>query len=291
MIRQMKRNFNEWLKSFRKSIADWTYYTDFPKVYRNVDKIKIELNLLNSLINSKNIENEFRELVNKYPEVLKVIPTLLAKRESEIRITNKGKDVIFKFNNKNHTIEEYSLFMRKTGLFDLIENNIISDLTDYVKGVEVGLDTNARKNRTGKAMENIVESYIVDAGFIKDINYFSEMRTSEIKNKFGIELNLENIDQSRAEKRFDFVVVVNNNVYAIETNFYSSSGSKLNETARSYKMIAQETKNVENFKFIWITDGLGWNSAKNNLEETFDVLNNLFNLNDLENEILNKILK
>ena len=287
----MKRNFNEWLKTFRKSIADWTYYTDFPKVYKNADKIKIELNLLNSLINSKNIENEFRELVNKYPEVLKVIPTLLAKRESEIRITNKGKDVIFKFNNKNHTIEEYSLFMRKTGLFDLIENNIISDLTDYVKGVEVGLDTNARKNRTGKAMENIVESYIVDAGFIKDINYFSEMRTSEIKNKFGIELNLENIDQSRAEKRFDFVVVVNNNVYAIETNFYSSSGSKLNETARSYKMITQETQNIENFKFVWITDGLGWNSAKNNLEETFDVLDSLFNLKDLENGILNKILK
>lgn len=291
MIRQMKRNFNEWLKSFRKSIADWTYYTDFPKVYRNVDKIKIELNLLNSLINSKDIENEFRELVIKYPEVLKVIPILLAKRENEIRITDKGKDIKFIFNNTKHTIEEYALFMRKTGLFELIENNIISDLTDYVKGVEVGLDTNARKNRTGKTMENIVESFIVDAGFIKGVNYFSEMRTSEIKEKFDIELNLENINKSKAEKRFDFVIVVNDNVYAIETNFYSSSGSKLNETARSYKMITQETQNIENFKFVWITDGLGWNSAKNNLEETFDVLDSLFNLKDLENGILNKILK
>ena len=161
----MKRNFNEWLNKFIDNVADWRYYTDFPKVYNNVDAIKVELNLLNSLINSKDIENDFRNLVTKYPEVLKAVPILIAKRGSEVRIVDKGKDKNFNFNKLNYTIDEYVYFMDKTGLFDLLSNHIISDLLDYVKGVEVGLDSNARKNRTGKAMENIVESFIVDAGF------------------------------------------------------------------------------------------------------------------------------
>ena len=287
----MKREFNKWLNKFIDSVADWTYYTNFPKVYDNVDSIKIELNLLNSLINSKNIEQDFRNLVEKYPEVLSAVPILLARRGSEIRIVDKGKDKKFNFKKINYTVDDYVNFMDKTGLFDLLSNHIISDLIDYVTGVEVGLDSNARKNRTGTAMENIVESFIVDAGFIRDVNYFKEMRTSEIRDKFGIDLQLESIDESRAEKRFDFVIKGIDIVYAIEVNFYSGGGSKLNETARSYKMLAQETSVIDRFKFIWITDGKGWNTAKRNLEETFDVLDHLYSINDLEEGILNKIIK
>ncbi len=287
----MKRNFNEWISKFKDSVADWTYYVDFPKVYRNVDSIKIELHLLNSLINSKDIENEFRTLVSKYPEVLKVVPILLAKRDKEIKIIDKGKDKNFDFFNQNFSIDEYVDFMHKTGLFDLLSNHIISDLTDYVKGVEVGLDTNARKNRTGTAMENIVEAFILDAGFIKDVTYFKEMKTSKIKELFGIELTLESLDESKAEKRFDFVIKTEQKVYAIEVNFYSGGGSKLNETSRSYKMLAQESKDISNFEFVWFTDGIGWNSAKKNLEETFDVLEHMYNIDDLENGILTQIIK
>ena len=287
----MKRNFNEWLNKFIDSVADWRYYTDFPKVYNNVDAIKVELNLLNSLINSKDIENDFRNLVNKYPEVLKAVPILIAKRGSEVRVVDKGKDKNFNFNKLNYTIDEYVYFMDKTGLFDLLSNHIISDLLDYVKGVEVGLDSNARKNRTGKAMENIVESFIVDAGFIRDVNYFKEMRTSEIRDRFGIDLQLESLDESKAEKRFDFVIKSETSVYAIEVNFYSGGGSKLNETARSYKMLAQEASSIPGFKFVWITDGIGWNTARRNLEETFDVLEDIYNINDLESGILAKIIK
>jgi type II restriction enzyme len=287
----MKRNFNEWVNKFIDSVADWRYYTDFPKVYNNVDAIKVELNLLNSLINSKDIENDFRNLVTKYPEVLKAVPILIAKRGSEVRIVDKGKDKNFNFNKLNYTIDEYVYFMDKTGLFDLLSNHIISDLLDYVKGVEVGLDSNARKNRTGKAMENIVESFIVDAGFIRDVNYFKEMRTSEIRDRFGIDLQLESLDESKAEKRFDFVIKSETIVYAIEVNFYSGSGSKLNETARSYKMLAQEASTIPGFRFVWITDGIGWNTARRNLEETFDVLEDIYNINDLESGILSKIIK
>ena len=284
----MKRHFNEWLSTMRDSIATWRYYTDFEKVYSNVESIKVELNILNSLIGSRNIENEFKQLLKEYPKTLKVVPILLAKREKEIKITDSEGEFLFNFNKPNYTIEEYAKFMRETGLFDLLEKHIINNLVDYVTGVEVGMDTNGRKNRTGDAMEDLVESYLVKYGLVKGVSYFKEMTKSEIEEKFNLDLNCIS-NQGKTEKRFDFVMYVNNHVYACECNFYGSSGSKLNETARSYKNLAIESKKVEGFTFVWFTDGIGWNTAKHNLEETFDVLETIFNLKDLDNGVLNKL--
>lgn len=284
----MKRNFNEWLSTMKDSIATWKYYTDFEKVYSNVESIKVELHILNSLIGSKNIENEFKQLLVEYPKTLKVIPILLAKREKEIKITNAEGEFLFNFNQPNYSIDEYTKFMRETGLFDLLEKHIINNLVDYVTGVEVGMDTNGRKNRTGDAMEDLVESYFVKYGLVKGISYFKEMSKSEIEAKFN--LNLDCIsNQGKTEKRFDFVLYVHNHVYACECNFYGSSGSKLNETARSYKNIAMEAKDVKGFTFVWFTDGIGWNTAKHNLEETFDVLDTMYNLSDLKQGALEKL--
>lgn len=284
----MKRNFNEWLSTMKDSIATWKYYTDFEKVYSNIESIKVELHILNSLIGSKNIENEFKQLLVEYPKTLKVIPILLAKREKEIKITNAEGEFLFNFNQPNYSIEEYTKFMRETGLFDLLEKHIINNLVDYVTGVEVGMDTNGRKNRTGKAMEDLVESYFVKYGLVKGVSYFKEMSKSEIELRFN--LNLDCIsNQGKTEKRFDFVLYIHNHVYACECNFYGSSGSKLNETARSYKNIAMEAKDVKGFTFVWFTDGIGWNTAKHNLEETFDVLDTMYNLSDLEQGALEKL--
>lgn len=285
----MERNFNEWLSTMRDSIATWRYYTDFEKVYSNVESIKVELNILNSLIGSRNIENEFKQLLKEYPKTLKVVPILLAKREKEIKITDAEGEFLFNFNKPNYTIEEYTKFMRETGLFDLLEKHIINNLVDYVTGVEVGMDTNGRKNRTGDAMEDLVESYLVKYGLVKGVSYFKEMTKSEIEEKFNLDLNCIS-NQGKTEKRFDFVLYVNNHVYACECNFYGSSGSKLNETARSYKNLAIESKQVEGFTFVWFTDGIGWNTAKHNLEETFDVLDTTYNLKDLDEGALEKLL-
>lgn len=284
----MKRNFNEWLSTMKDSIATWKYYIDFEKVYSNIESIKVELHILNSLIGSKNIENEFKQLLVEYPKTLKVIPILLAKREKEIKITNAEGEFLFNFNQPNYSIEEYTKFMRETGLFDLLEKHIINNLVDYVTGVEVGMDTNGRKNRTGDAMEDLVESYFVKYGLVKGVSYFKEMSKSEIELRFN--LNLDCIsNQGKTEKRFDFVLYIHNHVYACECNFYGSSGSKLNETARSYKNIAMEAKDVKGFTFVWFTDGIGWNTAKHNLEETFDVLDTMYNLSDLEQGALEKL--
>lgn len=284
------RNFEDWLLTLTDSIAGWRYYTDFHKVYRNTHKIKVELNILNSLIGSKDIKNDFKSLIQRYPEVIKVIPILIAKRESEIRITSEDGERKFDFKKMNHSIDTYIMFMEKTGLFDLLQHRIIGNLEDYVKGVEVGLDTNARKNRTGTAMEDLVEAHLVALGYQKNSTYFTQVTADEIYNIYGIDVRRVN-SEDKASKRFDFVVKSDKHIYAIEVNFYSSGGSKLNETARSYKMIAQESKAISNFTFIWITDGKGWLTAKKNLEETFLVLPHVYNLNDLYNKELLKVLK
>lgn len=284
------RNFNDWLSTMRDSIATWKYYTDFEKVYKNVDAIKIELNILNSLIGSKNIETDFKNILTDYPKTLKVIPILLAKREKEIKIKDAEKEYLFNFKKMNYTIDEYSKFMRNTGLFDLLENHIINNLVDYIMGVEVGMDTNGRKNRTGEAMEDLVESYLIKYGLVKNKTYFKEMTKTEIEKRFNYDLSKIS-NNGKTEKRFDFVVKIDNRIYAIECNFYGSSGSKLNETARSYKNLALESKQIDEFIFVWITDGIGWNTAKHNLEETFDVLDTLYNLKDLDEGVLSSLFK
>lgn len=279
------RNFHTWLSNFSYSIADFGYYIDFNKVYKNVDSIKIELNILNSLIGSKNIETDFENLISKYPETLKCIPILLAVRESEIFAGENGEVKLYTFDKNVNTIDEYKLFMKKTGLFDLLSNHIINNLYDYVTGVETGLDSNGRKNRGGHQMEDLVESYIQKAGFKRDENYFKEMYVSEVSRKWNIDLSAVS-NQGKMEKRWDFVVKTDNCIYLIETNFYGSGGSKLNETARSYKTIATEMKNVKGAKFVWFTDGAGWKSAARNLEETFDVLDDIYSINDMQNGIM-----
>ena len=284
------RDFNTWLSNFRYSIADFGYYIDFEKVYKNVDSIKIELNILNSLIGSKNIESDFKSLIAKYPETLKCIPILLAVREYEIFAGENGDVKLYTFNKQINTVEEYKLFMRKTGLFDLLSKHIINNLYDYVTGVETGLDSNGRKNRGGHQMEDLVESYIQKAGFKRDINYFKEMYVSEVSRKWNIDLSSVS-NQGKMEKRWDFVVKTDNCIYLIETNFYGSGGSKLNETARSYKTIATEMKNVKGAKFVWFTDGAGWKSAARNLEETFDVLDDIYSINDMQNGIMKEVFK
>ncbi|NLN47861.1 MAG: restriction endonuclease [Clostridiales bacterium] len=235
------RNFDEWLGKFKFSISGYDYYVDFDKVTKNVEKLKVELNILNSLIGSKNIEDEFEKIIMKYPETLKCIPLLLAVRGNEIYVQDEEGAFIYRFDRMNYTLEQYKIFMEKTGLFDLISNHLVNNLVDYALGVETGLDTNGRKNRGGHQMENLVESYIKKAGFIKN-----------------------------------------------ETNFYGgiSGGSKLNETARSYKMLAQEASSVDGFTFVWITDGTAWRRAKGNLKETFIVLDTIFNIDDMENGIM-----
>ena len=284
------RGFDAWLEKFRPSISSYSYYIDFEKVVRNIESVKVELNILNSLIGSKSIEEDFKKIIEKYPETLSCIPLLLAVRGNEIYAQDDEGAFLYNFNNMNYSAEQYKIFMRKTGLFDMIANHIVNNLVDYALGVETGLDSNGRKNRGGHQMENLVEGFIKKAGFVKGETYFKEMYIHQITEKWDIDLSAIS-NQGKTEKRFDFVVKTPDMIYGIETNFYSGGGSKLNETARSYKTLALETDRIDGFTFVWFTDGKGWTSARHNLEETFDVMEHVYSVDDMENGIITEIFK
>ena len=287
----MKRDFAEWLLTFTDSIANYKYYIDFETIYKNAEIYKVELNMLNSLIGSQNIEQDFENLVKKYPEVLKCVPTLLAVRQTEIIVLDdEGNKFEYNFKNMNYNVEQYTVFMRETGLFDLLEKHLINNLYDYVLGVECGLNSNARKNRGGHLMEDLVEKFIQRAGFKKDKTYFKEMYLQDIERRWKLDMSFIS-NKNQATKRFDFVIKTDKCIYGIETNFYASGGSKLNETARSYKMIAEEAERVVGFEFVWFTDGMGWISARNNLRETFDNMEHIYNIADMKNGIMKEIFK
>lgn len=258
------RSFEDWLETFRDSINTYQYYVDFEKVYANVEKLKVEVYILNSLVKSKNIEADFENLLAEYPKCMKVIPILLAVRKAEIFCQDDAGEFIYNFDAPNQSIAQYKYFMRESGLFNLLANHLISNLYDYLTGVEVGLDSNGRKNRGGHQMERLVEKFLKRAG----VDYSAETYLPEI--------------EVFANKRWDFVVRTAENIFALETNFYTGGGSKLNETARSYRLIAEQAEKIDGFRFVWITDGVGWRSARQNLYETFSVLRDLYNIRDLE---------
>ena len=287
----MIRDFDSWLNHFRTSISGYDYYVDFPKVFQKVEAIKIELNILNSLIGSTNIEGDFIRIIERYPDVLKCVPILLAVRGYEIFAQDHDGAFVYRFDQQNYSIDQYVTFMRKTGLFDMIANHLVHSLVDYVYGVETGLDSNGRKNRGGRQMEDLVERFIQQAGFEKDVAYFKEMYLEDVEQRWRLDLSALS-NQGKARKRFDFVVKAPHRIYAIETNFYGGTGggSMLNETARSYKMLALESRTVRDFAFVWITDGTAWRSARGNLRETFDVLDTLYSIHDLEQGILRNVL-
>ena len=284
----MERNFNLWLSQFKESIADYKYYIDFDVVYQHVSDYEDGLNLLNGLRgkNGLDFDNKFISLVNEYGnKVLRCIPILLAKREYDIFCIDSNHQIKYNFFKVEQTPEEYLYFVKETGLYKLLSDKLTGNLIDYVYGVEAGLNSNGRKNRGGHLMEKLVESYIKKAGFIKNNTYFKEMYLSDLESKTGLDLSsLSNAGTTA--KRFDYVIITDKCVYACECNFYASGGSKLSETARSYKTLALESKGITNFKFVWFTDGVGWTSARNNLKETFDVLNDIYCIKDLENNIL-----
>ena len=249
----MKRTFEDIMNSLKTTISDYKFYTDFDKVERKIEDYRKELIELNSLIGSTQIQIDFQKLIESNPEVLKAIPILLAKRDMFINVLDIDEKV-FHFDYINLSIDEYVRFMEETGIFYLLQNKKITSLIDYVIGIEVGLDSNARKNRSGQQFANLVEKFILESKYKKC--YMKEVSTKTINSKFGIDLNI-NFEDSRTEKVFDFIIESQEYVYLIEVNFYSGGGSKLNETARSYRMLNNELSNIDKVKFVWITDGVG----------------------------------
>lgn len=297
----MKKNFEYIISNLKNSITPTDFFVDYPKVYLNIKDYERHLNLMNSLIGKENIENEFVDLISYDPEIMKSIPILLATHETKFKVVNvptavildniKNKNfeiideqyICYDFGNINHPISDYADFLKKSGLLDLLKNRKIKNLVDYAIGIEVGMDTNARKSRSGQIMELIVEEYIK----LLSVEYHTQIKSVDIDKLYGT--NLCSI--GKATKKFDFVYKskVDGKIVLMEVNYYGTQGSKPNETAKSYIELNNKVNKIANTKFVWITDGKGWIPSKNNLEDAYDEIEHLYIIKDLENGILEKL--
>ncbi|CAM3821518.1 type II restriction endonuclease [Arcobacter cloacae] len=284
--------------TLQDSIFTWDYFTDFEKVKTNVKKIEKELNLLNYLIGKENIEEEFLSLVEEYPKVRKILPILIAIRDDKLSSTPiitdmqslipQNKRYIFNDEIDENIKKELLLFFRETGLKDFFENKAVKNLVDYCVGVEVGFDTNARKNRTGILMENIVGKYLQNyCSKYTNFSFIEQGTQKRIKDFFNYDIEID-----KNSRRFDFALYdkVLNKLFLIEVNYYSGGGSKLKATAGEYQYLNDFLK-AQNLTFIWITDGMGWNTALRPLEETFNHNDYVINLEMLKSGVLDEICK
>lgn len=296
----MKKSFDEVIGSLRETISGYDFFTDFEKVFKNVKEIEVELNILNYLIGKvDNFDSEFCALITKYPNVLRAIPILLAvrnkKQNDSIKVFDNNEILEYNFIVKNKSNEEYLEFIKKTGLVKLFTEDKIKNLVDYVTGVEVGLDSNARKNRGGTTMEDLIKMNLIEIELRNSgMKVLSQATKSDIAREFNTN-KLDNLvlvkETGGANKTFDFAVLSpTGKIYLIEVNFYSSGGSKLNETARSYTRLQEEINKLNGVEFVWITDGTGWKTARNNLHEAYQTITNLITLDTLKDD-LKDILK
>ncbi len=279
--------FKYLISTLKPTIKDWNYFVNWEKVLHNYHAIELELNLLNSLIGKSNIEEEAFKLFTKYPETIKTIPILIACREFELILLSNYK---YGFNyekflfNDILDVSKAINFMKSTRLFELFENKKIKSIPDYVIGIETGLDSNGRKNRSGSSMESIVSFYVEAQCLKKSWEWLGQATQKKIFEKWGKKITVE-----KSDRQIDFAILANNKLFLIEANYYGGSGSKLKSTAGEYKSDFRRWK-ADGHDFIWITDGDGWKSTHKPLRETFDETDVILNLDMLEKGLLENII-
>ena len=284
----MNKDFNTLITTFKSSIKTWDYFVNWKKVFANSSDLEITLNKLNYLLGKEELKVEFQKLYTSNPDIVKALPVLLAVRESKLEVFDKAtkNSEFFDFTGVEKDCDKYYEFLEKSGLARLFQKDGIKNLVDYVMGVEVGLDSNGRKNRGGSLMEEIVESFIRELCDKNGFEYIAQARSTEIKGKWNIDVKVD-----KSERSFDFAVFnpKNKKVKLFEVNFYNGGGSKLKAVCGEFKSLYRELRD-QNIDFVWVTDGLGWFTTKRPLEETYNHNEFVFNLNMLEAGILDELV-
>lgn len=283
----MKKDFDHLVSTFRSSIKTWDYFVNWNKVFANSANFEIALNKLNYLLGKDDLRGEFYRLYESNPDIAKALPVLLAVRENNLEIYNKTSKELesYNFSGEGEDVNKYFEFLDKSGLIKLFQRDGIKNLVDYVIGVEVGLDSNGRKNRGGTLMEEIVGLFLEDFCKQNNLKYIPQASPSKIKLKWNFDIVVD-----KSERSFDFAVYnpQSNKIKLFETNFYNGGGSKLKAVCGEFRSLYDELKR-QNIEFIWITDGLGWHTAKRPLEETYNHNDYVFNLSMLEDGALNEL--
>lgn len=263
------KGFNRFMSQLQETNQTLDFFCDFDKIAANVDNIKLSLCMLNSLIGSTDLRRSVETIWKRDPSAFGVMDILIAVRSEgkKLVLDSQGQCVIL--DNLFESVDGVMEYLEGTGLAEIFRDGLIKDLVDYVFGIETGLDSNARKNRSGRIMESVVANLFNKNGILFRQEVYST-EWSQLQRVLGDD-----------EKRFDFVVSSTSTIYLIEVNFYSGGGSKLNEVARSYSDIAPKINNVPGFEFVWITDGIGWKSARNKLQEAYNIIPSVYNLTSI----------
>lgn len=295
----MNLSADERLKMFLEtlSVTNRTpeYYVNWDKVERETRKFELELNTLNYLIGKENIREEAFVLFKKQPDLLKAIPSLIASRDKVLDVLIIDENDNMSFDNIDFSLIEpkflvkYVDFIERSGLLDFLQNKANRSLVDYVYGVEAGLDSNARKNRSGTTMEGILERHVDKLSSSLGLEWKAQATAPFIKENWNIEVPVD-----KSERRFDVAIYSpqKHKVWLIETNYYGGGGSKLKAVAGEFTELSQfVTTSNDEVEFIWVTDGQGWKTAHLPLSEAFGYIQHVFNLNMLKQDFLQDLLK
>jgi type II restriction enzyme len=290
------KSFENFFETLRPSLKLWDYFVNWDKVYRNTKQFEIQLNLWNYLLGKKDFDKEFQELLTLHPEIVSAVPSMIVRDGSGSQVFSVVSDIsdltkpdlVFDFSRPAKTEADRKLalqFFKETGLVKLFNKDGVKNLVDYVIGVEAGLDSNGRKNRSGTSMESVVESYLKPFCIAHKLTYISQATPNAINEKWGFE-----VPTYKSVRRFDFAISNGSKLVLMEVNFYGGNGSKLKATAGEYKGLCKFLA-ASGFEFVWITDGKGWESTKEPLREAYEEIDYIWNLNWLTKGFLEDLFK
>lgn len=286
--------FDDFVRTLRPSLKLWDYFVNWDKVFRNTREMEVHLNVWNYLIGKQDFDKEFLGLLEEHPQIVRALPTLVVRdgagssRFSVVQNINDltAPEVEFDFTQPATSAEQRESalsFVKESGLVRLFAQDGVKNLVDFVLGVEAGVDSNARKNRSGTSMEAVVYSYLTDFTKSQNIEVLSQASALAIKAKWGFD-----VPTDKSSRRFDFAFSDGNKLVLMEVNFYGGGGSKLKATAGEYIGLS-DLLDIPNIDFVWVTDGHGWLSTLLPLKAAYDKLDYVWNLNWLSRNYLSDL--
>jgi len=266
-----------------------TYFVNWYKALENTARVEMALHQLDYLIGKSDMGLALFNVIKANPMVVEALPSVFASRAKKFLLVSKATgpaefEFLARSVKTDYDIRRIVAFCDEIGLLNFIEKATISSFTDYVHGVEVGIDTNGRKNRGGKQMEESVEEYVSAICTTNGYDYLAEATASQIASVFGKTLSVD-----KTNRRIDFAIDTPRQLFLIETNYYDGGGSKLKATAGEYKTLYDLVRK-DGHQFIWVTDGRGWLTTLNSLRETFDYTDYILNLEMVGRGVLEDLL-
>jgi type-2 restriction enzyme llaDCHI len=271
------------------------YYVNWEKVNGGVKKHALALNTLNYLIGLNNLYEEAIQLFTQQPNLLEAVPVLFASRDVHLDVMEVDEDESIFFYNLDFknvdttNIQKYVDFMQKSGLLDFLKHSANRSLVDYAYGVEVGLDSNGRKNRSGKVMEDLLEGQLRAVADFYGYQTMTQATAHRMRQEWQVEVPVD-----KSERKFDGALFDSHKrrLFLFETNYYGGGGSKLKSVAGEFKSLYNHImQNSEGIEFVWVTDGQGWKTTAKPLSEAFAVIPNIFNINQLHHGYLREFTR